>query len=99
MSSIDKESKGLNGSGLGVVWMRIAQFVGMICGDVRVDTDGSLQEQIDKLKTGTAEEALEEITDLKESLIQHKVNFRTTTENGEYLTTEDGSIIISEFKI
>lgn len=89
--TLEALEKWLNGKGLQSLWIRIAEMVKTVTGDVKVDSDGTLQEQIDKTQS--------EIDDLKNSLIKGKVNFGTTSEDGSYLTTEDGSNIIAEFKI
>ena len=74
----------LGKDGLDKVWKKVFSLIKILTGDVTVNRDGTLQDQIDELKY---------------SLAEGKVNFHTTSEDGSYITTEDGYCIISEFKI
>jgi hypothetical protein len=51
MSSENFDGTKVDGSNLGIVWERVAQFVKLITGDVNVTKDGNLLEQIKNINT------------------------------------------------
>lgn len=95
MSSENYDETKIDKTNLGAVWERVALFVKMITGNVNVAKDGTLQEQI--VEANSKIDDLEsKVKLLTEEMEELGGTTYITSEDGSYLTTEDGYNIIAE---
>lgn len=85
----------LDSSNLGAVWERVAEFVKKITGNVNVTKDGTLQEQITQANAKIID-LNSQIEILRKEVEELGGTTYIASEDGSYLTTEDGYNIIAE---
>ena len=67
-----------------LIWTKIAELIQLITGDVRVNADGNLQEQIDAIKENNSDTVMPVTIDIKVYkllLIPYFLKAKTVTEN------------------